>query len=447
MQQSKRSVWLLDKLQVRADEQQLFMLLAAVIFVIQVVDGLIDVRSVAGFVGNAGVGRVPYLALLQGVALLIFSNPFALLVDRWPKTRLLPAVLATYALALCSVRLLIAWGQIPFIAYASLYVLRWQMVFLVGIVFWTIVSDTFSFASTNRLLPLIGAAGFVGAIAGTSIGGASGHFLVQSGLVPDDVLWIAAAILIIGAGALWWLVQRGSLPNPAGAAPSVSTRQSWRATLWQAPRFVQDVRIFRALAAVIFVSAIGFYLILYGFLSFGKAANANDLEFQRFYGNVQAAQQVAILSLQLIANRLFVRQGAARLLLGLPVVLLGGGLLFALAPGLWAGIIVLCANDIYFLVFQQPSVDVLFGLVPSQIKGRVKTVLETFVRSLGYMVSGGLLLLGQLAQGSANLSLGAMLLACGLVALVAVGLLVRHYASYLQDWQLARRKRHISDIL
>jgi ATP/ADP translocase len=446
--QQRRSVWFLSKLQVRPEEQQLFVLLAAAIFVIQLVDGIIDVRSVAGFVGNAGVDQVPYLALLQGMALLLFSNPFALLVDHWPKPRLLPVALVVYALALCVVRVLIAWEQLPFAAYASLYVIRWQMLFLISIVFWTIVSDTFTFASANRLVPLIGAAGFLGTIAGTTLGGASGQMLVQSGLHPDDVLWIAAATLAISAWAVWWLGRKGILRGAVSASANKSSSMSLRKTLWQAPRFVQHTRIFRVLAVIIFLSAVGFYLILYAFLALGKATHADNLDFQRFYGNVQAAQQVTILALQLFANRFFVRQGAARLLLGLPLVLIGGGLLLALVPGLWVGILVICANDIYFLVFQQPSVDVLFGLVPPQIKGRVKTVLETFVRSVGYIASGGLLLLVQfLWSNTFELAIGAMLVACGLIALVTVVLLVRRYSSFLQDWQLARRKRQISDVL
>ena len=82
---------------------------------------------------GVGVEQVPYLALIHGVALLTFSNLYALLVDRWPKPRLLPVLLLIYGLLLGVVRGLIAWGQIPVAIYAFLYVLRWQMFFLLGI--------------------------------------------------------------------------------------------------------------------------------------------------------------------------------------------------------------------------------------------------------------------------------------------------------------------------
>jgi hypothetical protein len=128
-----RPALLASMLQVQSGEQWSFLLLAAVLFTIQSVDGTIDVVSVSAFVGNVGVEQVPYLALIHGVALLTFSNLYALLVDRWPKPRLLPVLLLIYGLLLGVVRGLIAWGQIPVAIYAFLYVLRWQMFFLLGI--------------------------------------------------------------------------------------------------------------------------------------------------------------------------------------------------------------------------------------------------------------------------------------------------------------------------
>ena len=128
-----RPALLASMLQVQSGEQWSFLLLAAVLFTIQSVDGTIDVVSVSAFVGNVGVEQVPYLALIHGVALLTFSNLYALLVDRWPKPRLLPVLLLIYGLLLGVVRGLIAWGQIAVAIYAFLYVLRWQMFFLLGI--------------------------------------------------------------------------------------------------------------------------------------------------------------------------------------------------------------------------------------------------------------------------------------------------------------------------
>lgn len=447
---------LTSMLQVRPEEQRHFLLLAAVLFTILLVDGIMDVFSVAGFVSNVGIYQVPYLALTQGVALLLFSNGYTLLVDRWPKPRLLPVLLVIYGLLLCGARGLIAWGQAPFTIYALLYVLRWQMFFLLGIVFWAIVSDTFTLATANRLVPVIGAAGFLGTTLGNKLGGESGRLLVRYGLQPADVLWIVAALLGFGAWVLWRLNRRGGGLLEMGAPSKTGAhRQSLRETLWQAPRFVREARIFRLLTIIIFISSIGFFLILFTFLSLGKAAYTDDLDFQAFYGNVQAGLQVVIFLLQLfVANRLFVRRGAVSALLGLPFVLLGGGMLFALVPGLWTGILVMYANDIHFLVFERPSIDVLFTLVPPQITGRVKTLLDIFVRPAGYIVSGGLLLLMiQLAQGGwlhvqrLEAALGLLLLPLSLISLVAVVLLVRNYATYLHDWQLARRKRHIPDFI
>jgi hypothetical protein len=136
------------------------------------------------------------------------------------------------------------------------------------------------------------------------------------------------------------------------------------------------------------------------------------------------------------------------------MVLIAGGLLFGFVPGLWVGVLVMYASDVNFLVFERPSIDVLFTLVPPQMKGRVKTLLDTVVRSAGYVVSGGLLLLmiqmakvGWLQDRQLGSTLGLLMLAFGLVSLLAVVMLVRNYAIYLQDWQLARRRRNIPDFI
>jgi AAA family ATP:ADP antiporter len=443
-------------LPVRSGEWWTFLLLGSVLFGIQVIDGAIDVISVSAFVGNVGVEQVPSLALMQGVTLLLLSNVSTLLVDRWPKARLLPVLLLVYGLLLCAIRGLIAWGQIPFAIYALLYLVRWQMFFLLGIVFWAIVTDTFALASANRLVPRIGAAGFLGTILGNKLGGESGHLLVSQGFPSADVLLITGVLLGIGA----WGVSKLDLPASGSSLTNRPLRagdhaQSLRDVLWQAPRFVRNVRIFRLLTIVVFISSIGFVLVLFEFLSRSKAAYTNNLDFQAFYGNVQAVVQVVIFLLQLgVSNRLFSRWGAASAPLGLPLVLIPGGLLFGFVPGLWVGILVMYASDVNFLVFERPAIDVLFTLVPAQMKGRVKTLLDTVVRPAGYIVGGGVLLLlirlvseGWLRDAQLGFALGMLLLLLGLISLVTAAALVGNYATYLQDWQLARRRRHIPDVV
>jgi hypothetical protein len=310
----------------------------------------------------------------------------------------------------------------------------------------------------NRLVPRIGAAGFLGTILGNKLGGESGHLLVGQGLQPADVLLITGVLLGLGA----WGVSRLNLPT-RGSSETLAHRplppgdnvQSWRDVLWQAPRFVGNVRIFRLLTVVVFISSIGFVLVLFEFLSRSKAAYTNNLDFQAFYGNVQAVVQVVIFVLQLgVSTRIFSRWGAASAPLGLPLVLIPGGLLFAFVPGLWVGVLVMYASDVNFLVFERPAIDVLFTLVPAQMKGRVKTLLDTVVRPAGYIVGGGLLLLlirlvneGLLRDAQLGFVLGMVLLVLGLISLATAAALVGNYATYLHDWQLARRRRHISDLV
>ena len=441
-------------LQVRPTELHSFLLLAGVFFSIQLVDGMLDVLAISSFVGNVGVYRLPYLALLEGTLLMLLGNFYMPLVDRWPKPWLLTGLFLTYGLLLCGVRGLVAWGRIPFATYSLLYMLRWQMDILLVLVFWAVVSDTYTLSAANRLVPIIAGLGFLGKTTGNKLAGESGHILTSYGLLPDDLLLIVAVFLGLTALALWWLNRRarGLLRLTAGGKGRAA-RISLRDTFQRAPRFIKNVRIFSLLAIITFLSTLCGRTVVFQFLALSKSVYADNLAFQTFYGNVRALLQVILFLLQLlVVNRIFARVGAATALLAIPLVFAVSGLLFGLMPGLWSGLIAMCASEVSYKAFERPSRDVLFTLVPQRMKGRVAMLINTFTRPAGSVVSGGLLLLlirlaeiGWLQGRGLDRALGALLLACALACLAAIELLRRNYATYLLDWRLARRKRQIPD--
>jgi hypothetical protein len=441
-------------LRVQPTELHSFLLLAGVFASIQLVDGLLDVLAISGFVGNVGIYRLPYLSLLEGTLLMLLGNFYVPLVDRWPKPWLLTGLFLIYGLLLCGVRGLVAWGHIPFATYSLLYVLRWQMDILLVLVFWAAVSDTYTLSAANRLVPIIGGLGFLGKTAGSKLGGESGRILTGHGLLPDDLLLIVAAFLGLGTLVLWWLNRRArGLLGTAAGSEGRAAHISLRDTFQQAPHFVRAVRIFSLLTIITFFSALGGRTVTFQFLALSKTAYADNLAFQTFYGNVRALLQVVLFFLQLfVVNRVFARVGAVTALLALPLVFAASGLLFGLMPGLWAGVIVMSANEMAYKVFERPGRDVLFTLVPQRMKGRVAILMNTFTRPAGWVVSGGLLLLvirlgevGWLRGRGLDWAVGALLLACGLVCLVVIELLRRNYATYLLDWRLARRRRQVPD--
>ena len=442
-------------LPVRRAELPTFLLLAGVSLSFNLVDGLLDVLAVARFMGNVGVDGLPLLMLMEGLLFIVFSTFLTLLVDRWPRTRLLLGILVTYGLLLVGIRALIAWGGLPFAAYSLLYILRFLMSNLLLLIVAAMIGDAYSLAVAARLVPLFGTVALLGRIGGSKLGGESGRILVGYGLQPEDLLQFVAGFLGLGALAWWWLGhQHSRLFGLAGGAQQARSRAGPWDTLQQAPRFVREARIFAFLALATFASQIGFRIIGFEFLASSKSAYADNLGFQAFYGNVKALLQVGIFLLQLlVAGRLLQRAGAPVVLLAVPFHFLLGGLLILLQPGLWTGVILFAMNSVSFLVFERPSMDVLLTVVPQRLRGRVATLLKVFVTPAGWMVGGGLLLAIGLAQtgwslgGAADALRGALLLACGLVALPTLLHLQRNYATYLLDWRLARRKRHIPNAL
>jgi hypothetical protein len=331
-------------------------------------------------------------------------------------------------------------------------VFRGQMDTLLVLIFWAVVSDTYTLSAANRLVPILGGLGILGKTAANKMGGESGRILTSYGLLPDDLLLIVAAFLGLSALVLWWLNRRArGLLGMSAKGERRAARISLRDTFQEAPRFVREVQIFRLLMIITFLSAISARTVPFQFLALSKTAYADNLAFQTFYGNVRALLQVVLFFLQLfVVNRAFARVGATTALLALPLVFTASGLLLGLMPGLWTGLIVMYVNEIKYKVFERPGLGVLFTLVPQQMKGRVAILMNTFIRPAGWMVSGGLLLLmirlteiGWLR--GLDWAVGALLLICGLLCLPAIELLRRNYAAYLLDWRLARRKRQIPD--
>lgn len=438
-------------LQVRPAEFRSFLLLAGVFASIQLVDGLLDVLAVSGFVGNVGIYRLPYLALLEGALLMLLGNLYVPVVDRWPKPRLMTGLFLTYGLILCGVRVLVAWGRVPFAAYSLLSVVRGQMDTLLVLVFWAVVSDTYTLSAANRLVPIIGGLGFLMKTVGNKLGGESGRILTSYELLPDDLLLIVAAFLGLSMLALWWLNRQALGLEMGATGKRHAARISLRDTFQQAPRFVREVHIFRLLMIIAFLSSLAGRTVPFQFLSVSKAVYADNLAFQTFYGNVRALLQVVQFFLQVfVVNRVFARVGATTALLAVPLVLATSGLLLGLMPGLAAGLIVMCATTISYKVFERPGLAVLFTLVPPQMKGRMTMLMNTLIRPAAWMVSGGLLLVvirlaesGWLPERGLDWAVGALLLTSGLLCLPAIELLRRNYATYLLDWRLARRKRQI----
>ena len=442
-------------LPVRRAELPTFLLLAGVSLSFNLVDGLLDVVAVARFMSNVGVDGLPYLMLMEGLLFMVFSTFFTLLVDRWPRPRLLLGILLTYGMLLVGIRVFIAWGGMPFAAYSLLYILRFLMSNLLLLVVAAMIGDAYSLAVAGRLVPLFGAVALLGRIGGSKLGGESGRILVGYGLQPEDLLLFVAGFLGLGALAWWWLGQAQShVFGLAGGGQQARSRAGLRDTLEQAPRFVREARIFALLALATFASQIGFRIIGFEFLASSKSAYADNLGFQAFYGDVKALLQVAIFLLQLlVAGRLLQRAGTPVALLAVPFHFLLGGLLIVLLPGLWTGVILFVMNSVSFLVFERPSMDVLLTVAPQRLRGRVATLMKTFITPAGWIVGGGLLLAIELAEadwlqgGAADSARGALLLACGLVGLPTLIHFQRNYARYLLDWRLARRKRRVPDAL
>ena len=360
------------------------------------------IREQMGVAG--GVANLPWLFTATLAGMLVANLPFALLVQRLPRSRFVPLVYRFFGLNILGFAAALhlsgpdqaLWIGRAFFVWVSIYNL-----FVVS-VFWQLNVDLFSPEQGRRLFGVISAGATIGAIFGSGITAG----LARS--VPPPLLLIAAAVLlevaVLSASRLTRLSpasgDRRASPS-AGSADQPVGGSSAIAGLTHAIRspYLLGVSAFLLLFAITST-------FLYFQQAAIVAASFSDRGSQTaFFATLDLCVNTVTLVIQLfVTGRVLGTLGIAVALALLPgLTALGFGVL-AFAPTLATVAVFQVLRRSADYSIARPAREVLFTVVPREDRYKAKAFIDTFVYRLGDQVGAwSMALLGAISNAAGAL--------------------------------------------
>lgn len=345
-----------------------------------VIRPLRDEMGIAG-----GVRNLPWLFLGTLLGMMLVHPLFSALVGRLPRSRFVPLSYAFFA-----ANLLVFWVLFVSLPAASgIWTGRvffiWTSVFNLFVVsiFWSLMADLFRPEQAKRLFGFVAVGGTLGAAAGS----ASTAFLA-SRLTPVNLLLLSAALL-----GLAMLAARNLMRSSARAEARRTDPIAGRDGAAVGGRILDGVRA--ALSSSYLIGIVG-YMLLYTitstFLYFQQAeiveAGLTDRAIRTvFFARIDLAVNTLTALIQIfLTGRIVRRIGVALALAALPLVSVLG---FA-AIGLWPTLTVIAVVQVLRrtsnYAIARPCREMLYTVVPRDLKYKAKNFIDTFVYRLGDQV-------------------------------------------------------------
>lgn len=387
-------------LNVRPGEWTRLLLLSAVIFVVNIGVSWGTTVAYAAFLKQtglqAGLETLIWVLLLSSLLAVPVLSVYAVFVDRMDANRLFSIiVMAEAAVIVISLGLLLA--GMPIVAFPLLYVLVFAIASAFNPQFFTYVNEVYDIQTAKRALPLILAAGRIGA----ALAGFTQQY-VTGWLGTQGTIWVWLACdavviaIILSIPAVLKRSQKSAAP--ASKAPEAESKEkaSYLRSLSEGLSFTLQSNFLRWMAAGTLLLTAVMTLLEYHVNQILSPAFATSADFAGFLGLINGISNLVALVILLFGlSRVTKAWGVANTSLIFPA----GNLLintWMLAfPNLWsASFGNLNRRGLRFSL--QLSLEAqLYNAVPHRIKGRARAFVGGLVAPIGAIVGVLLLLVGR----------------------------------------------------
>jgi len=271
-----------------------------------------------------------YAAAGQALLLMGFVPLYSWFASRIDRVKLLVGVTVFFVICVELFATAVA-ARVPYVGVAFFI---WVGIFNVSLVaqFWSFANDIYSKDAGARLFPLI----VIGMTAGAPLGSFIAGHLFRTGVSPNVILQISAALLVVSAAVYLWINSRHE--ERAGAPePMISAADGFKLVL--ANPYLRLIAVLVVLLNI--VNTTGEYVVArlltnhVNELAAGNAAFDKQAFIGGFTGDYQFWVNVLAFLLQaFVSSRLIKYRGLRGALLALPVVALGGYAIIAAGVGL-----------------------------------------------------------------------------------------------------------------
>jgi ATP:ADP antiporter, AAA family len=431
------------------DERRIVLPLFIILAINTYVYSVTFVVATARIVTN-GPDQLPAIWIVDMIFTIAASGLYALIVDRTPRVRLLAGLLAIIAVIYAVVVGILSANVSQIAIYWVMYLLADQGYLILPLAFWALASDVTTLAQSRRLFPIIAGGLAVGSLVG------NGTVIASRSLIASDasrVLFLigsAGVLSLIGAIVLL-LAFRGRTIRARQTSGVVSPRE----TLQVGTDVVRHVPLFKFMAVAMFLGGFALMLIEYHFhFTVGRFFTNNPEGIRTFYALfsvslflttwlVQWAFTGRVLHTTNLKNAFWIFPGV----LLLAALLVAGGGLLAI-PAIFAAVPARFIARMVQRAWDEPARKAAQNLIPDERRGRVSTVLDSYIYGLAWIAGSVLLLLLFQIPAISSLTRDNVIVAY-LAAAVIVGLgavwgamRLRHdYDESLLNWRLARSRR------
>ena len=419
----------------------LWVLIAINTFVLE----LADVVATAGFIGNLGVDRIPWLWIVTTIITIFAAGFYLVFIDRFPRLQLVIWLLTGLAILYLLLEFLFAFNAPIWLTYPSLYLLADQQFMILPLAFWALASDVFAVTESKRVFPFIASGAVIGGLLGNGVA-ALVTYLAEKYTFGLTQIFIAIAIVLIGS-ALYLRIMFNKV--------TIKTRQSREEhaslseTLKIGLDYFNNVPIFKAVGFLMFLAGLVLTLLEFNFLSVIDSSVTSDLEFQRFLGYYKAVQTSGLLIFQwLITSRVLSKIHLKEAFSVFPVSLVVASGVALYLPSLFGAASARFIARTVYSAWDDPARKALQGLVPDEKRGRIAAFMDSYFITTATVVGCILLVIllalasnGFLAKESVITIYLAVAIVASLLGILVFVYLRKVYDTSMLNYRLARSKR------
>ncbi|WP_194724628.1 NTP/NDP exchange transporter [Noviherbaspirillum malthae] len=336
------------------------------------------VRETMGIAG--GVDKLQWLFTGTFIATLAAAPVIGWAVSKIRRRYICHWVLGFFALNTVAFGLAFAaYGDAPWLA-RSFFI--WLSVFNLAAISiaWSVLADIFQAEQARRLFALMSAGASLGGLAGPLAGA-----MLVNRIGNEGLLMLAAAILLVTISCSEVLQRwRDRFPPEHSEEAASQTLDSRNARLGgsalagaadvlRSP-FLLGVALF-----VVLLASVSTFLYLEQARLVAERFQSRTEQTQ-FFSMVDAVVQLLSLLIQfLLTARIATAFGLRALLLGLPLAMVAGFLLLSVSPLFALFIVILVIRRVGEYALVKPGREMLFTVLPPQLKYKAKNFIDTVV--------------------------------------------------------------------
>jgi ATP/ADP translocase len=402
--------------------------------------------SVSGFLNSGGVNSILIVLFVDYAFVLIIGALQSLVIDKFTRKDLILWTTLIFALSFIILRLMFLFKAPDWLNYSLMYILAEQQFILFPLVFWVLANDIFSISQAKRLFPVISGWNFAGKLIGIGIAATSPLLFAKFEIKPEEILTINTFVYFLAFMVLW-----GGLRN-IDVRKTVAQMETLKETLREGWDFMTKVPSFRFMMYTIIALAVADTIIEFRFLVVTDSVFQDQNSYQTFFSIYRLGITMLSLVLQAFVTGVLIKYMQLKnTFLFFPLIAFVGAMAMILLPGVNIAVAVMASVKLIRDTINDSGRKSFQGLVPEERRGRVSTLMETYLPSIGTMlacvVGYAIVYAGSMLGVSAVFWYMLVAVLGGVFALVAILKMRSEYDSSLYNWRLKRRQRKTQTVL